>query len=95
MCVFLASPTTLASMNNENFYIDIPRPVAGFRVLPGLAIEAWDGDNAVTVRMTPSLALKIAQHLLFDAREALDKAESAFNAIEDRARAERIAAENQ
>ena len=82
-------------MNTDTFYIDTPRPVAGFRVLPGLTIEAWDGDNAVTVRMTPSLALKTAQHLLFDAREALDKAERTFNATEDRARAERIAAEAQ
>ena len=82
-------------MNTENFYIDIPRAPAGFRVLPGLAIEVWDETAAVTVRLTPSLALKIAQHLLFDAREIMDAGERTFNATEDRARAERIAAENQ
>ena len=80
-------------MNQQNYYHDIPQAAAGFRILPGLAVQVWDENANVTVRLSPRLALTFAQQLIFDAREALDAAERTFNATEDRARAERIAAE--
>ncbi len=75
-------------MTTENHYIDIPKPSAGLRQHPGLEIEVWDENGSATVRLTPSHALKVAQYLLFDAREMLDKAEHTFNETERRHRLE-------